>query len=150
MSWLERHAWWGLLFMTLTLVVFGITDVISGLRADPAIPQGLTGLTLAELERESVTGYRVADFYSRINGYGLIPIGVFATAILLFAFRRDQHWAWWAMWTLPLWAAGGFVFYLVAGIAPGQAPPPPMVSGPIFAVLGAAILLVSAPRFFRQ
>ena len=36
---------------------------------------------------------------------------------------------------------------LAFGVAPGQAPPTPMISGPIFAVLAAAILLVSAPRF---
>ena len=30
MKWLERHAWWGLLFFTLVLVMFGLTDVIVG------------------------------------------------------------------------------------------------------------------------
>jgi hypothetical protein len=54
------------------------------------------------------------------------------------------------MWLLPVWAAGVFVLYLVAGVRADQPPPPPMISGPIFAVLGAAILLVSAPRFFRH
>jgi len=49
---------------------------------------------------------------------------------------------------LPAWAASAFVLNLVYGVAPGQAPPPPMISGPIFAVLAAALLLVSAPSFF--
>lgn len=35
MRWLERHAWWGLLFMTITIVIFGVTDVIVGVMADP-------------------------------------------------------------------------------------------------------------------
>jgi len=39
------------------------------------------------------------------------------------------------------------VFYLVAGTDPGQPPPPPMISGPIVAVLCAAILIVTAPLF---
>ena len=52
------------------------------------------------------------------------------------------------MWLLPIWAGSILVFYLVVGVEPDQPPPPLMISGPILAVLCAAILLVSAPRFF--
>lgn len=45
-------------------------------------------------------------------------IGVIDTAVLLFAFRRDLVWSWWAMWVLPAWAVGGFVSYLVATLLP--------------------------------
>lgn len=150
MRWLERHAWWGLLFMTVTLVLFGVTDVLVGPAADRAIPLGLTGMTLEELQAEGPASYRLFDFFTRANGYSLLMLGLFGTAILLFAFRRNQRWAWWSMWLLPLWAAGGVAFYLVAGVESDQPPPPPMVSGPFFAVLTAAILLVSAPRFFGR
>ena len=81
---------------------------------------------------------------------GLVLIGLLFTAVLLFAFRQNQRWAWWTMWLLPVWAASILVFYLVVGVQPDQPPPPPMVSGPILAVFCAAILLVSAPRFFRR
>src|SRR5207249_2826313 len=37
---------------------------------------------------------------------------------------------------------------LAIGVAPGQPPPTPMFSGAFIAVLSAALLLVSAPRFF--
>lgn len=150
MKWLEQHAWWGLLFFTLVLVMFGVTDVIVGPAADRGIPLGLTGLTLEELEAESPAAYRLFDFFTRANGYSLVMMGLLGTAILLYAFRRDQRWAWWTMWILPIWTVGGVMFYLVAGVEPDQPPPPPMVSGPFFAVLSAAILLVSAPRFFRN
>jgi hypothetical protein len=150
MGWLQRHAWWGLLFMTITIGMFGVTDVIVGLPADPGIPLGLTGLTPAELERDSAPAYRLLDFFTRTQGSALVHMGVIETAVLLFAFRRDLRWAWWTMWLLPAWAAGIFVFCLVAGVVPGQTPPPPMLSGPVFAVLAAAVLVVSAPRFFRR
>jgi hypothetical protein len=150
MRWLERHAWWGLLFFALVLVLFGITDMAVGPAADVAIPVGLTGMTPEELQAESAAGYRLFDFFTRVTGWGLVMMGLLATAVLLFAFRKDRRWAWWTMWLLPIWSAGVLVFYLVAGVQPGEAPPPPMISGPIFAVLGAAILLVSAPRFFRR
>ena len=150
MRWLEQHAWWGLLFMTVTLVAFGVGDVVVGPAADRGIPLGLTGMTLEELQAEGPASYRLFDFFTRVNGNSLLLAGLFGTAILLFAFRHDQPWAWWTMWLLPLWALGVTAFYLVAGVQADQPPPPPLVSGPIFALVAAAILLVSTPRFFPR
>lgn len=150
MTWLERHAWWGLLAVAAMLAVFGITDMAAGATADVLIPVSLTGLTPAELEAESAAAYRMFDFLSRVNGFSLVLIGLLAAAVLVFAFRRRRRWAWWTMWLLPAWAAGVPVFYLVAGLAPGQGPPPPMISGPIVAVITAAILVVSARPFFGR
>jgi hypothetical protein len=140
----------GLLFMTVTLVIFGVGDVLVGPAADRGIPLGLTGMTLEELQAEGPASYRLFDFFTRVNGNSLLLAGLFGTAILLFAFRRDQRWAWWTMWLLPVWAVGGTAFYLVAGVHADQPPPPPLVSGPIFAFVAVAILLVSAPRFFPR
>lgn len=150
MKWLDRHAWWGLVFFALVLVLFGVTDVIVGPAADRGIPLGLTGLTLEELRADSPAAYRLFDFVTRLHGASLVVVGLLGTAILLYAFRRDQRWAWWVMWALPVWALGGAMFYLIAGVEPDQPPPPPLVTGPILAVLSAAILLVSARRFFRS
>jgi hypothetical protein len=148
--WLERHAWWGLMFFALTLVSFGVSDLIVGATADPGIPLGLTGLTPAELEAEGASAYRMFDFMTRANGFSLLFAGLLMAAILIFAFRENQRWAWWAMWLFPTWAVGVLIFYLVAGTVPEEPPPPPMLSGPFLAAIAAAILLVSAPRFFRS
>jgi hypothetical protein len=150
MQWLELNAWWGLFATAVIIVVFGITDVFSGAAADPAIPLGLTGMTLDELEAESPTVFMLYDTYTRVNGVGGVLIGLLFSSVLWFGFRRNQRWAWWTMWLLPIWALGILAFYLVIGVQPDQPPPPPMISGPIIGVLCAAILLVSAPRFFRE
>jgi len=144
------QVWWGLAFMAVVVVLFGATDVLVGAPADVAIPMSLTGLTLAELESESAAAYRLFDFFTRVNGFSLVVLGLLAAAVIVFAYRRHRRWAWWTMWVLPGWAAGAALFYVVAGLAPGQPPPPPMLSGPIFAVLSAVILLVSARPFFQQ
>lgn len=149
MDWLRRHAWWGLLLLSITLIYFGVTDLIIGAPADPGIATGLSGMTLDELQSESAAAYRLFDLYTRMNGWSMLAFGLVATCVLLLAYRRDERWAWWTMWTLPAWAAGVFVFFLVVGTDPTQPPPPPMISGPIFAALAAAVQLVSAPRFFR-
>lgn len=150
MTWMEQHAWWGLAFLTVVIVVFGVTDMLAGPAADVAIPMSLTGLTLAELEAESAAGYRLFDFFTRANGLSLVMMGLLATAVLVFAYRRQRRWAWWTMWLLPAWTIPGVLLYVIVGLAPGQPPPPPMLSGPVFGVLAAAILLVSARPFFQQ
>ena len=149
MRWLERHAWWGLMAIAILYIVFGVTDLIIGPNADVGIPLGLTGMTPAELEAEGPSAYRMFDFMTRTNGWSLVMIGWLMVAVLWFGFRRNERWAWWTMWFIPVWTAGIGVFYLAAGVDPAQPPPPPMISGPIVAAISAAILLVSAPRFFR-
>jgi len=149
-AWLDRHAWWGLLFMAVTLIAFGVSDMFVGAPADPGIALGLSGMTLAELEAQSAAAYRLFDLFTRFNGWTMVGFGLSMTAVLVFGYRRGERWAWWISWALPAWAAGVFVFYLVAGTDATQPPPPPMISGPILAVFTAAILLIAAPRFLRR
>jgi hypothetical protein len=148
MSRLRRNAWWGLVAMAVIIVLFGVGDVFNGIDADPAIAVGLTGLTPAEVRAESEAAHRIIDINARTGGVHLIVIGALMLAVLFAGFRRNQRWAWWAMWTLPGWTAAVSVIFAAYGVAPGQIPPPPMLSGPIFAVVSGAILLLSAPRFF--
>lgn len=136
--------------MSVVLVAFGVSDLIIGAEADPGIAIGLSGLGLAELEAESAAAYRLFDLFTRANGWSMVMFGALSATLLIFPFRENRRWAWWVAWSLPIWSAGVFAFYLIAGTDPSQPPPPPMISGPILAVLTAAILLVSAPRFFRR
>ena len=147
---IRRHAWWGLLVVAVTMVIFGITDVVSGADADRAIAHGLSGMTLAELEASGPEAYRLYDFMARVNGWSLMLAGTMAAAVIIFAFRRGARWAWWVAWALPAWAVGAGAFYIVAGLEPGQAPPPPMISGPIVATLCVGLLVVTAPSFLRR
>jgi hypothetical protein len=150
MRWLERNAWWGLLAIAVIYIVFGVTDLLIGPEADVGIPLGLTGMTPAELEADGAAAYRLFDFFTRTNGWSLVMIGWLTAAVLWFGFRRNERWAWWTLWFMPVWTAAIGVFYVVAGTDPSQPPPPPMISAPIVAVISAAILLVSARRFFGQ
>ena len=145
MAWLRRHAWWGLLALGVIFVMFGVTDMASGAAADVAIPQGLTGKTIHELEAESPDAYGLFDFMTRVNGWGLVLLGVLLTLIVLIPYRRGERWAWWALWLLPIGFVGSAGLYLVTGLAPDQPPPPPLAGAPILTALCAAILLVTRP-----
>src|SRR5688500_16682348 len=113
MNWLRRNSWWGLLAIAAVLVVFGVIDIASGAEADPAIPLGLSGLTLDELRAESAIGLELFDFMTRLNGWSLILLGGLLAVILLVPFRRGERWAWWTMWAIPAWSSGVALFYVV-------------------------------------
>lgn len=144
----DRHTWKILLVLAAILIVFGIGDVIRGLDADPAIIRSITGRTLEELRAQSPDVVEVGHAMTRAGGLQLAAVGVLMSAILLTAFRRWERWAWYAMWTLPAWSLAVFFLMLSIDRAHGVPPPPPLISGPIFAVLSAALLLAVAPRFF--
>lgn len=148
MVWLQRHAWQLLLAMTVLVAVIGFSPLVLGIKEDASVPLGITGMTASEIEATSAQGYRLLDFEVRSGGMALIVIGTLLSAVLLGAFRQNRPWAWWVMWVLPAWGASVSVLILAIGVAPGQAPPTPMISGPIIAVLSSALLIVSAPRVF--
>jgi len=139
--WLQRHGWWGLVVFAAAATLRGFIDLTSGVTYQA---EDLTGKSIAQITAESVAGFRLSDFTVRTGGVYLIALGVIAGATLLFGFRRDQRWAWWAMWTLPALAISGSLLDFGFGITG------PGTSSSIVGGLGAAILLISVPRFFRQ
>ena len=147
MSIVRRRAWWILVAVSVLIGLFGISDALLGATADPAIARGLTGRTLAELERESAAAYRMYDFTSRSQGTGLAVIGILTTAILLIPYHSGRRWAWSVMWAIPIWAFTIPVLYLLFGVDPSQPPPPPLVSGPVLGSLTATVLLFDRGRF---
>ena len=142
--------WWGLATMTALLTLFGIGDIAAGLDADPAIVASLIGLTTAELREQTAAGYRLADYLARSGGLVLAALGIVLTIIVAIPYRNGVAWSWAGMWLLPAWALAVPVGFLLVGTVPNQPPPPPMVSGPIFAVLAAAILLADRRAFVRS
>ena len=144
---MRPRLWWVLAFFTLVLIVFGATDIVNGVQADPGITLALSGMTPDEVRAEDPVGYRLYDFATRSNGVLLALLGVVLTTIIAIPYRSGQRWAWAVTWVFPVWAAVVPILYLSFGIAPGQPPAPPMVSGPIIAVITALVLIADARRF---
>jgi hypothetical protein len=146
-SGIRRRGWWVLALFAVTLVVFGVGDVLGGVLADPAITQTLSGRTATDIQAAEPVAYRLYDFVTRSGGANLVLIGILLAVIVAIPYRGGQRWAWWAMWILPAWALLVPVQFLIFGTAAGQPPAPPMVSGPIVAVIAAGVLLVDRQRF---
>jgi hypothetical protein len=150
MEWLRRHAWQPLLGMTALIAIIGLKPVTDGIHEDATVPLAFTGMTADQLQADNPDSFRLIDVQARFSGLDLIVIGLLLSAILVTAFRRNERWAWWAMWLLPLWGAAVAATIVRTGLVDGQAPPSPMFTGPLIALVSTALLLISAPRFFRR
>ena len=141
--WLQRHAWWALFAMAVISVASGLIDLATGVTWQAS---DLTGKTIAQIAAESMDGSQLSDFSVRTGGLYQIAIGVLLGTILLFGFRQERKWAWWAMWTFPVMA----ITASLLDLAFGDSFAGPAITGGIVGILAAAILLISAPRFFKQ
>jgi hypothetical protein len=144
---MRERVWWVLVMIAALIAVFGLTDVLIGATADPGIAVAISGIDPETLRAQSPQAFRLYDFASRSQGMVLFVLGVLLLVVLLRPYRDRQPWAWAAAWVLPAWAVAVPVLYLGYGTQPDQPPAPPMVSGPIIAVIAAAVLLVDRRRF---
>lgn len=143
----RRRAWWFLVFVAVVLIVFGIVDMVSGAQADPGISQAIAGASPDDVRSVDPLGYRLFDFATRALGLALVVLGLLFCVILLGPYARGRPWAWAAAWLLPAWAIAVPLLYLTFGTMPGQPPAPPMISGPVIAIVAAAVLLLDRGRF---
>jgi hypothetical protein len=143
----RRRLWWALPALSIVVVVFGVSDLLVGIASDPSVTVAIIGLTPNELGTANAPGYRLADFLVRTRGLEVAAFGLLLTIVLLVPYRAAQRWAWYAAFILPAWAVAVSLTVLAFGMAPGQPPPPALVSGPIFAVLSAVVLVVDRRRF---
>lgn len=145
MHWLERHAWWALLAFAGFGMVVGLTDLQAGA---PDNGLAVAGMTNDQLAQNSHV-YALMQDQIREGAIQLVIIGVLVVAILLYGFRRRQRWAWWALWAIPVFAVSETLLHLI-DTATGQRPPSEVFTGAIGTVIITAVLLVTAPAFFRR
>ena len=136
---LERNAWWGLLAIAAIIVVSVLVDLATGVTWQAL---DVTGSTSAEIATQSNAGFKLIDFVVRTEGLYLVALGVLLCAVLLFAYRQNRPWAWWAMWTMPVFVIANSLLMLAFG-AWG-----PAITGTVVGLVAALILLAGARRFF--
>ena len=142
-----NRAWLVLPAIAILLALFGVSDVVIGITADPGITVAITGMTPDELRATDPDGYRLADFLVRTQGATLATFGLLLTVVLLRPYRQGQGWAWYAAFILPAWAVSVPIMYLAFGLAPDVPPAPPMISGPIIAALATVVLVLDRRQF---
>jgi hypothetical protein len=142
-----RHGWRLLLGLVIVVGLFGVSDVALGLDADAGIPEGVAGLSPDEIRETAPLLARLFDLQVRAGGVQLVVISMLWTMIVLVPYRRAERWSWFAMWTFPAWSLAVAVSFLFVELQPDVPPPPPAVSGWVFFVLTALLLLASRHGF---
>lgn len=145
----SRNSWKFLLALVIVIGLFGIGDVIVGVHADPAIPVGIAGLTPDEIRAMSEPVLRLIDLQVRAGGLQLIVISVLWSVLVLVPLRRGDKWAWYSLWTFPLWGLAVSVSFLFIELQPDHPPPPPAISGWVFFAATAALLWGARPQMTR-
>lgn len=144
-----RHGWKFLVGLVAVIGLFGIGDVIVGIDADPAIPEGVAGLSPDEIREVNPPLANLVDLQVRAGGLHLILMSALWGVIVLVPYRRGERWAWYTMWTFPAWSLGVAVSFLFVELQPDVPPPPPAVSGWVFFGL-TALLLLGTRRGFQS
>jgi hypothetical protein len=135
---------WVLGITAVIYLLFGLTDIPTS-TPDDAV--NVTGQTADQLTASQPRAYALVQAQIRAGGVQLAVIGLFALAVVLFAFRHRQRWAWWTLWLLPILSAA-LSALAFSGTAQGQSPAVLAYPGLLFAVLTALALAVAAPSFF--
>ena len=146
----ERLGWIILLVVSVIFALFGLGDIILATGADPAIVQGITGLTPEELGAISPEALHLANYQTRASGAIILIVGLLAATIAWTGFRRGERWAWYALLTLPLLNVLIFVLmYTHVDFSAGVLPPP-LLSAPVFLTISAVGLLLPLRQFFPK
>jgi hypothetical protein len=133
----EGHAWWGLLVIVAIVSISGLVDLMTGVTWQAP---DVSGNTSAQIAAESAAGAEVLDFAVRVSGLSTVALGVLLGAVLLFAYRQGRTWAWWVMWTLPVWIIASTLLMRAYG-AWG-----PATTGTLVGLLAAVLQFAGARR----
>jgi hypothetical protein len=126
MRFVERYAWVVFVLLALVLLLIGLSG-----------PQGPVGPG-SPIHAFGISDPSVLDIDLRFRGTLVLGMVLFSLAVTLFAFRKGERWAWFALWYWPL-------FFLLHVAAFGTWLP----DLPI-AVLAAGSLLLSMRRYLAR
>ena len=150
----ERHAWKVLLGVSLLVGFFGIGDMLGGAadlqNGETIMMHSLTDMSWNELQAANPNAAHLIDLKFRTDGAALFTIAMLSTAICLTGFRREQRWAWYALWALPAWMALTVFFVLTAVKQPHYGTPVPVISGSVLFAVCATFLALSYGKFFKR
>lgn len=147
---LERSAWIALIVVGAIFGLFGLSDLIMGMNADPAIAESIIGVPWEELQAANPRIGNLVDMYVRSLGAAILVVSILSLAITFTAFKRGERWAWYALWVWPLWNVAIFGLSFTAERHADFPPPPPMISSPIFFMVTLLALILSYRKFYPR
>jgi hypothetical protein len=142
----EKYAWIIISAVGLLTLVGGVPHAL-GYNTDPATAGSIAGMALSELKASNPRFFDLYDWYFRAGGLSDMGFAFFVTVISSTAYRRGERWAWYALWSVPVFFLGhtAITMSVVPSSASGLLP-----YLTLFVVLSLLGLLLPFRRFFPK
>ena len=141
----EKYAWVIIAAIGVLTLVGGAPHTL-GVNSDPATPESIIGMGLSEFEVSNPRFFDLYDFYFRAGGWSDMGFAFFVTAISATAYRRGEKWAWYILWSVPVFFLGHTA--ITMSIGPSTAHMIPFLA--LFVTLSLLGLLLPIRRFFPK
>ncbi len=141
----EKYAWMLISVVGVLVFVGGVPHAL-GINTDPATAEGIVGMTLSELQTSNPLFFDLYNFYFRFGGLSDMGFGFLVTVISSTAYRKGERWAWYILWSVPVFFLGSTAITMSIGSSASGLLPYTMS----FVILSLLGLLLSFRRFFPK
>jgi hypothetical protein len=141
----EKYAWVILAVIGTLIMVGGIPHTL-GVNSDPTTPESIIGIGLSEFEASNPMFFNLYEFYFRAGGWSDMGFAFYVIVISVTAFRKGEKWAWYLLWSVPVFFLGHAAITMsfgssIAHLLPFLA---------VFTVLSIVALLLPIRRIFPK
>jgi hypothetical protein len=141
----EKYAWIIISAVGVIILVGGAPHAL-GVNEDLATVESIIGMALSELKASYPRFFDLYDFYFRGGGLSDMGFGFLVTVISSTAYRKGERWAWYTLWSVPVF----FLGFAAISMSIGQS-----ISGllpylTLFVSLSLLGLLIPIRRFFPK
>lgn len=141
----EKYAWVILAVIGALIFAGGIPHVL-GDNSSPEIVESFVGMAISEFKSSNPGFYDVYDFYFRGGGWSDMGFAFFVIVISATAYRKGERWAWYYLWSVPVFFLGHAAITLI--FRQSTASLIPFLS--VFIVLSIIGLLLPIRKFFPK
>ena len=141
----EKYAW-VIISSIGVLTLVGGTPHALGVNSDPATVEKIIGMALSEFKVSTPMFFDLYDFYFRAGGWSDMGFAFFVTVISATAYRRGEKWAWYILWSVPVFFLGHAAITMSMG--PSTSHLIPFLT--LFVTLSLLGLLLPIRRFFPK
>jgi hypothetical protein len=141
----EKYAWVIITIIGVLIFVGGVPHVL-GNNTDPGIVESFVGMAMSEFKASNTNFYNAYDFYFRSGGWSDMGFAFFVIVISATAYRKGERWAWYYLWSVPVFFLGHAAITLMFGESTASLIP--FLS--VFIVLSLIGLLLPIRKFFPK
>lgn len=141
-----KYAWLIFLIIGIMIAIGGLPHML-GLNTDPALVEAISGETIEGLNASNPEHFNLYDFYFRSGGLSDLGVAFFMITITIFAYRKGEKWAWFALWFVPVFFLSFIFLSLKLPPAGKSTMLPPLV---VFTTISTLGLLLPVRKFFPK